>query len=96
MSLCEGLMFLPILTGCVTAGILASVPRFDIVKKTNSLDIKYRTVFQPIYESDLQKYSPDKPPPEVRLKSAMYSGPFYVISFFWFGSGWFFFFQQER
>lgn len=62
-----GLMFLPILTGCVTAGIL------------------YRTVFQPIYESDLEKYSPDKPPPEVRLKSAMYSGPFYVISFFWFG-----------
>ncbi|GJJ08841.1 hypothetical protein Clacol_003060 [Clathrus columnatus] len=62
-----GLMFLPILLGCITAGIL------------------YRTVFQPLYEADIEKYKPNNPPPEVRLKSAIYSGPLYVISFFWFG-----------
>ncbi|KAF8578166.1 MFS general substrate transporter [Ramaria rubella] len=45
----------------------------------------YFIFFEPEYARKIKDYAPDAVPPEERLRIALWSGPFYVVAFFWFG-----------
>lgn len=46
--------------------------------------ILYLLIFNPIYERKLALMAPNPVPPEARLDIAMWAGPIYAISYFWF------------
>jgi len=45
----------------------------------------YLFVFNPRYEVAMEKYKPNRVPPEQRLEVALCGAPLFAISFFWFG-----------
>ncbi|KAI0694864.1 major facilitator superfamily domain-containing protein [Cytidiella melzeri] len=47
--------------------------------------IGYLTIWAPRYQRKIKEFAPHPVPPEVRLEQALYAGPTFAISFFWFG-----------
>ncbi|TCD68281.1 hypothetical protein EIP91_011247 [Steccherinum ochraceum] len=45
----------------------------------------YMIIWNPRYEALIPKYAPFPVPPEARLEQALWAGPIFAISFFWFG-----------
>jgi hypothetical protein len=87
----SGLMFIPLFLGGAIAVFIVSLepllPTHSTIL-TNFDDtprIKYLWIFNPQYEKLIKQYAPDPVPPEHRLTMAIWAGPPFVISFFWFG-----------
>ncbi|EKM55507.1 uncharacterized protein PHACADRAFT_173640 [Phanerochaete carnosa HHB-10118-sp] len=47
--------------------------------------IGYLLLWNPRYERLMQQHAPNPVPPEYRLEQAMWAGPLFAVSFFWFG-----------
>ncbi|KAI0348401.1 MFS general substrate transporter [Trametopsis cervina] len=47
--------------------------------------IGYLLIWNPKYERLSREHAPNPVPPEVRLEQALWAGPMFAISFFWFG-----------